>query len=159
MPKTIPLMIVRMRVVRARELGMDYKTYASVRQASGQDILALMFSSNALRVIGPGAQMPDAEERALKAIRSAKKLALVHAPLTPPAVLQENPVLDAADTAPRFTDSWSDMRARLTRFVCTQELPSNQVLLIGDTALEQEWTTAAKAGGYLPADRYFSANP
>ena len=159
MPKTMPLMIIRMRVMRARELGMDYKTYASVRQATGQDILALMFSSNALRVIGPGARMPDAEERALSAVKSASKLALVHAPMTPPGVLQANPVLDATDAAPRFTDSWSDMRSRLKRFVCAQKLPPNQVLIIGDTAVEREWTTAAKAGGYLPAGRYFAANP
>jgi hypothetical protein len=159
MPNTMPLMIIRIRVMRARELGMDYQTYASVRQASGQDILALMFSSNALRVIGPGAKMPDAEERALKAVKAAKKLALIHAPQTPPAVLQANPVLDASDVAPKFTDSWSDMRERLARFVCAQKLPSNQVLIIGDTALEREWATAAKAGGYLSAHRYFAASP
>lgn len=159
MPNTMPLMIIRMRVMRARELGMDYRTYASVRQASGQDILALMFSSNALRVIGPGARMSDAEEKALKAIKAAKKLALVHAPQTPPAVLQANPVLDATDASPQFTDSWSEMRERLARFVDAQKLPANQVLIIGDTALEREWMTAAKAGGYLPADRYFVAHP
>jgi hypothetical protein len=157
MPKTMPLMIIRMRVMRARELGMDYQTYASVRQASGQDILALMFSSNALRVVGPGAKMPGAEERVLKTIKAAKKLALVHAPLSPPAVLQANPVLDATDAAPQFVDSWSDMRERLVRFVCAQKLPPNQVLIIGDTAIEREWTTAARAGGYLPAGRYFTA--
>lgn len=159
MPKTMPLMIIRMRVMRARELGMDYQTYASVRQASGQDILALMFSSNALRVIGPGAKMPGAEEKALKAIKAAKKLALVHAPQSPFAVLQANPILDAADAAPQFTDSWSEMRKRLADFVEAQKLPANQVLIIGDTALEREWVTAAKAGGYLPADRYFVAHP
>ena len=54
MPKAIPLMVVKMRVRRAAELGMDYATYARCRQATGHDILALLFSSNALRVIGPG---------------------------------------------------------------------------------------------------------
>ncbi|MHA6262449.1 hypothetical protein ACXYMO_04540 [Arenibacterium sp. CAU 1754] len=156
MPNTMPLMIVRMRVKRAAELGLDYQTYASIRQASGQDILGLLFSSNALRIIGNGARMPDAEDRALRAIKSASKLSLVHAPNTPPAVLQANPVLDATAAAPRLTDSWSDMRQRLAGFIRHNRLPGNQVLIIGDAPLENEWTTAAKAAGYLRADQYFT---
>lgn len=156
MPNAVPLMIVRMRMRRAAELGMDYKTYASIRQASGQDILGLLFSSNALRIIGNGARMPDAESRALAAVKSARRLSLVHAPNQPPAVLQANPVLDAAVAAPRFTDSWAQMRQRLEGFIRQQRLPGNQVLIIGDAPLESEWTTAARAAGYLPADRYFA---
>lgn len=156
MPNTMPLMIVRMRVRRAAELGLDYKTYASIRQASGQDIMGLLFSSNALRIIGNGARMPDAQERALQAVKAATKLSLVHAPNTPPAVLQANPVLDATDVAPRLTDSWSIMRARLEGFIRHNRLPGSQVLIIGDAPLENEWTTAAKAAGYLRADQYFT---
>jgi len=155
MPNTMPLMIVRMRLRRAAELGMDYKTYASIRQASGQDILGLLFSSNALRIISNGAQIPDSEARALAAVKSASRLTLVHAPHEPPAVLQANPVLDAAGAAPRFTDSWSQMRERLEGFIRQQRLPGNQVLIIGDAPLETEWTTAARAAGYLPAEQYF----
>ena len=55
MPSAIPLMVVKMRVARARELGLDYKAYAAIRQATGRDILALLFSSNALRVFRAGA--------------------------------------------------------------------------------------------------------
>lgn len=156
MPNTIPLTIVRMRVRRAAELGMDYKAYAKVRQTSGRDILALLFSSNALRIIGQGARMPDAERRALEAVQRAGKLSLVYRPLTPGTVQQANPVLDAVGAAPRFTDSWADMRARLDGFIQGRKLASDQVLIIGDTGLEAEWTTAARAGGYLPADRYFA---
>jgi len=155
MPNSVPLMIVRMRMRRAAELGMDYKTYANVRQASGQDILGLLFSSNALRIIGNGARMPDARDCALRAVKAAQKLALVHAPVDPPAVLQVNPVLDATAAAPRFTDSWSGMRDRLAGFIHAQRLSGNQVLIIGDAPLENEWSTAARAAGYLSADRYF----
>ena len=34
MPNAVPLMVVRMRVKRAGQLGMDYRTYASFRQYS-----------------------------------------------------------------------------------------------------------------------------
>lgn len=155
MPKSMPLMIVRMRVRRARELGMDYKTYASLRQAAGRDIMGLLFSSNALRIIGSGARMPEARARVLAAVQSAQKLTMVHAPQTPEAVVQANPVLDAAGIAPQITDSWSDMHQRLAGFIRARRLPSDQVVIIGDAPLEGEWTMAARAAGYLPADRYF----
>ncbi|WP_428928481.1 hypothetical protein [Marinibacterium sp. SX1] len=156
MPKTIPLFVVKMRVRRAAELGMDYATYAKCRQATGHDILALLFSSNALRVIGPGAEMPDAEARALEQVRAAKKLTLVHRPKEPGAVLQANPVLDAAGAAPRFTDSWAQMRDQVRGFIRAQALPARQVLIIGDAPLEAEWSTAAQACGYLPSAEYFT---
>ena len=156
MPNAVPLMIVRMRVRRAKELGMDYKAYASVRQFSGRDILGLLFSSNALRILGSGARMPETRARVLAAVTSAKRLTLVHAPLEPPVVLQANPVLDAAKIAPGFTDSWSQMRAAIQGFIGDNHLSGNQVLIIGDTALEGEWTAAARAAGYLSAAQYFA---
>jgi hypothetical protein len=71
-------------------------------------------------------------------------------------VLAENPVLDGAGRAPKFTDSWSEMRDHLRGFVTGQKLVSDQILIIGDTGLERDWTTAARAAGYLEADRYFA---
>ncbi|MEM7490452.1 MAG: hypothetical protein AAF390_15135, partial [Pseudomonadota bacterium] len=49
--KALPLEVVRMRVRRAAALGLDYGTYASVRATTGRDIVALLFSSNALGMI------------------------------------------------------------------------------------------------------------
>lgn len=156
MPKTMPLMIIKMRVRRAAELGMDYPTYARIRQATGQDILALLFSSNALRIIGDGARMPDAETRVLERVKSAQKLSLVHLPNRPDDVLQANPVLDATEAAPKFTDTWSQMRERLEGFIRTRRLPGNQIVIVGDAPLEADWTTAARAAGYLSAPEYFT---
>ena len=122
-----------------------------------QDILALMFSSNALRIIGQGATMPDAENRALETVRAAQKLTLVHAPNTPDGVLAANPVLDAADVAPKFNESWSAMRDRVSGLIQSQKLPGNTVLVIGDAPMERDWSTAGRAAGYLPASVYFRA--
>ena len=49
--KTLPIEILRVRVARAAEIGLDYKSYASIRAASGHDVIAFLFSSNALRVL------------------------------------------------------------------------------------------------------------
>ena len=158
MPKTIPLMVVKMHVARAHQLGLDYPTYAAVRKASGRDIMGLLFSSNALGVLradAPG--MPVAREAALSAVRGAQKLALVHLPLRVDSVQAANPVLDRVAPAPKFTDSWSDMHAHLRGVIGAGRLAGDQVLIIGDTGLERDWTAAARAAGYLEAARYFPA--
>lgn len=157
MPNTIPLMIVRMRVRRAAELGMTYKTYAAIRQASGRDVMGLLFSSNALRIIGGDAAMPRDRARVLEGMRNAARLALVHRPLDPGAVDQANPGLDASELAPDITTSWSDMQARVRGFVTARGLAGGQVVVIGDTALEAEWAPALRAADYLPSERYFPA--
>ena len=155
MPNTIPLMVVKMRMRRATELGLDYKAYAQIRQATGRDILALLFSSNALRIIGRGARMPERQAQALSDIRQAQRLTLVHRPLDPGGVLAANPELEAADVAPGLADSWAATRERLNGFVQSRRLSGDQVLIVGDAPLEEEWLAAARAAGYLRAERYF----
>lgn len=157
MPKTMPLMVVRMHVARARQLGLDYPTYAAVRKASGRDIMGLLFSSNALRVVRAGdPEAPLAQREVLSAIEGAKRLALVHRPLNAARFQLANPFLDAVGQAPTFTQSWGEMREHLGRFITDSQLVRDQVLVIGDTGLEREWSAAAQAAGYLDASRYFT---
>jgi len=157
MPRTIPLMIVKMRVKRAAELGMDYKAYAAIRQATGRDICGLLFSSNALRIIGGDAAMPRDRAKALEALRGADRLALVHRPLQPEQIAAANPMLDATGLAPDITTSRRAMHQRLRAFVTDRQLVGDQVVIVGDTSLEAEWHAAARAAGYLSAERYFGA--
>lgn len=155
MPNTIPMMIVRMRVRRAAELGMTYKTYAAIRQASGRDVMGLLFSSNALRIMGGDAAMPRDRAQVLNAMRNAERLALVHRPFDPEAVSAANPSLDASELAPDITTSWTDMQARVRGFVTARGLVSGQVVIVGDTALEAEWAPALRAADFLPSEQYF----
>lgn len=159
MPKTMPLMVVKMHVARARALGLDYPTYAAVRKASGRDIMGLLFSSNALQVVRVEApRMPLAQEAALEAVSRAAKLALVHRPLHVTAVAAANPVLDACHPAPVFTQSWAEMRAHLGQVVTAERLARDQVLIVGDTSFERDWSAAAQAAGYVEAARYFQSD-
>lgn len=157
MPKAMPLMVVKMHVARARALGLDYPTYAAVRKASGRDIMGLLFSSNALRIVdAANPQMPVARGDVLSAVSGAKRLALVHAPVQIDAVASCNPALDRVSGAPKFTHSWAQMRDHLGGFITDTQLLRDQVLIIGDTALERDWSAAAGAAGYLEAGRYFA---
>lgn len=158
MPKAIPLMVVKMHVARARALGLDYRTYATVRKASGRDIMGLLFSSNALRVVrSDQPQMPVARGKIVSEIQGAKRLALVHAPVNAAELQLANKGIDAADRAPKFTQSWAEMRDHLSGFIKGTQLAKDQVLIIGDTAMERDWTAAAQAAGYIEAQRYFGS--
>lgn len=142
-------------MARAAELGLDYKAYASFRAASGHDVVALLFSSNALRLLRGAEELPADRARALGAIRGAHRLSLIHPPARPGAVAEINRVLDDAARAPAPLDSWSATSAKLRGYLAERRLPGDRVLLIGDTALERDWIAAGKLAGYLPADRYF----
>lgn len=150
---TLPIEVVRLRVKRAKALGLDYKTYAGVRAATGHDVVAFLFSSNALRVsvLRPALS----QERAAKlAVVNCGRLALAVAPMTPSLIAAANPaVLDEAHPAPSALAGFGEVRAVLRDAL--GKLPSDQVLLVGDLGLERDWCAAGRLAGYLPAERYF----
>ena len=156
MPNTIPLAIVRMRLRRAAELGMDYKAYASIRQATGRDVCGLLFSSNALRIMVGSAAMPLERRVVVAQVTRAERLALVHPPIAPREVLAQNP-LEAAQRAPDLRHGWSEIKAQLAAFAAARRLNGDQIVIVGETALEEEWMGAMRAAGYLPAARYFQS--
>ncbi len=152
LPK-MPIEVVRLRVKRARELGLDYKAYAGIRAATGRDVIALLFSDNALRLLADGRMAPD-RRAALDALRQADRLALVHPPYAPDVVAEANPGLTRVGVAPGITAGWPDIRARV--LALKGKLPADGVVVIGETWMERDWCEAARLAGYLPADRYFS---
>lgn len=153
LPK-MPIEIVRRRVKRARELGLDYKSYAGIRAATGRDVIALLFSDNALRLMRD-ARIDPTRAEALAMLRGVDLLALVHRPHAPKEVLARNTLLRGADRAPDWQAPWGDMRDRIQ---CLKgSLPADGVVVIGETWNERQWCEAARLAGYLSAERYFSA--
>lgn len=152
LPK-MPIEVVRRRVKRARELGLDYKAYAGIRAATGRDVIALLFSDNALRLLA-NARLPSDRAAQLCALKDAKLLALVHPPHVPSHVGALNTVLTAVDCAPGITAGWPKVRARVLEL--KGSLPADGVVVIGETWLERDWCEAARLAGYLEAERYFA---
>lgn len=153
LPK-LPIEVVRRRVRRARELGIDYKSYAGIRAATGRDIVALLFSDNALRLIRSNARIdPDRAEK-LDAIFRADLLALVHPPHDPQTVADANPILVSIDHAPGLKATFNQTRDRLAALKGT--IPADGLVVVGETHLEKAWVSSARLAGYLPAERYFS---
>ena len=152
---TLPLEVLRLRVARAREIGLEYRTYATVRATTGQDIVAFLFSSNALRLFAQRSTLPQDRADRLAQINSCGRIALVHRPLTPELVLV--PPIDHAFAAPAPAAIWRQVRRDIRAALHDKRLPAEGVLLIGETAQEREWSGAAALAGYLSADRFFAA--
>ena len=156
LPK-MPIEVIRVRLNRARELGLDYKCYASIRAGTGRDVIALLFSTNALRLTPRLVALPAPEADKLGALKAAR-LAAVHRPLDPAAVLAANSaLLEAAGPAPSLAEGWTATRARLAELTRARGLPRDAVLVIGATTLEADWAVAGRMAGYLPREVYFGA--
>jgi len=159
LPK-LPIEVVRLRVKRARELGLDYKSYASIRAANGRDVVAFLFSSNALRVVPASAAVAPARAEKLLALKQCERLAFVQPPLSPELVLQMNPeILEATGPAPTLLDNWPAISAKVANLTIDRGVPRDGVVVIGDAALDREWLLAGRLAGYVPAERYFGATP
>ena len=159
--KTLPIEILRVRVARAKRLGIDYTTYASIRATTGHDVVAFLFSSNALELVRHRRTIPRAQAiRLLGLAAAATRVGAIHAPGDPAALLAENPdLLDATTRAPGFTESWSAMRDRIRAALQSHGLPADGTVLIPATAVEREWCAAGKLAGIIPADRFFPPSP
>ncbi len=159
LPK-LPIEIVRLRVKRAAEIGLDYKTYAGVRATTGHDIIAFLFSTNALRLLREGDRMEAAEAARLAETRNLSQLLAAQPPLDPARVRDalgaQGIAVDAAIRAPGIAQSWSETRRTLRTLLAEARMPADQVLVIGETALEREWSEAGRMAGFLPAARYFA---
>ena len=156
LPK-LPIEVIRLRVNRAAELGLPYKTYAGIRASTGHDLIGFLFSTNALQVLRDGQAIPSERAGRLAQLRNAHRTAIAHRPVSP-AHLATLAVIDRADHAPAFSDSWAVMRDRIRQIVAAEGGPADRLLLVGDTAVEREWAEAGKLAGYLDAGQFFGGD-
>ncbi len=156
MPK-LPIEVVRLRVKRAAALGLPYKTYAGIRASSGHDLIGFMFSSNALRVLRNGQDMPADRSAMLGALVATRRIGLAHRPVTV-THLAGLPGIDEAHTAPLFSQGWAAMRDHMRDVVIKGGQPADRFVMIGDTAFEREWAEAARMAGFLDAASYFKTS-
>lgn len=159
---TLPLEVVRLRMARARRLGLDYRTYAGIRAGAGCDVTAFLFSSNALRLLPPVPELP-ADRLARLAQTGVPRLLAVHAPLRPDACGASAAALGvpfaAQGRAPGLADAPRDVRLAMEALLRAAGLSRSGVVVVGDTALERGWSPAARLAGYLPAERWMAAAP
>lgn len=148
----LPIEVLRGRLKRAGELGLDYRTYAGIRATTGRDIVAVLFSSNALELRKGQLQLSAQTAAKLEQIHAART-GLATSPLRADDMLLAAP-LNAAYAAPAafapFSEQRQAVRAALGR------LASDQTILIGGYSAESEWCASARLAGYVPAEAFFS---
>ena len=150
----LPIEVVRLRVKRAQELGLEYRTYASIRSTTGHDVIAFLFSTNALRMTAMRPAMPVPVAEKLAQVQGAARGALVRAGLHPDVGLATG-VIDRATPAPRPLASWSEARKGVLGAL--GGVSPDKVVMVGDTMDERDWSAAARLAWYLPAERFFAA--
>lgn len=150
---TLPIEVVRRRVRRAADLGLDYRTYASVRASTGHDLVAFLFSSNALRVDAGRPRMAPLRADKLAQV-AAGRIGLAVTGLEPRMLAEANGELDRAERAPLHLAKWGEAGRQIR--AALGGIPADRVLLVGDMDLERDWCAAGKLAFYLPADRYFT---
>ncbi|MEM1273580.1 MAG: hypothetical protein AAGF88_07165 [Pseudomonadota bacterium] len=153
---TLPLEIVRLRVARAKRLGLPYKTYATIRAVSGRDIVGFLFSSNGLELRARQVELPQNVAARLKDI-PARRVAAIYAPTEPDHIAMANPgLLDIAGQAPAFTASWRETRRRIRALVQAGAVPLDGMVVVAATSAERDWCGTAGLAGALPALPFFN---
>jgi len=155
----LPLEVVRVRVARARRLGLPYQTYATIRATAGRDIVAFLFSGNSLGLTARRIEMPEVEAGRLDGLSGAalRLGAVYHAPQDVLAV--NGARLEAAGPAPQMTASWRATRETLRGLIREEGLPLDGVVLVPATSIEAEWCATAGLAGSVPAERFFAPAP
>jgi hypothetical protein len=70
--------VAHRRVRRARNLGIDYKVYAGICAATCRDIVALIFSSSALRLLRETAKVDAERAEKIRKTIDMQSFALMH---------------------------------------------------------------------------------
>ncbi|NIZ10154.1 hypothetical protein [Pseudooceanicola sp. HF7] len=149
----LPVEIVRLRMARAKELGLSYRDYAAIRASSGRDVSAYLISSNAMQVYSNAAPPPDHVAARLARLRHVRRIGLAMPPLVPEALMDCVENLDAAFAAPPLLASFPRMRDALSQ--AQGRLPAAGLVAVIGHALEGEWAAAGRLGGVLTSDRLF----
>lgn len=148
----LPLEVVRIRVKRAKALGLPYKTYAGIRASTGHDLVGFLFSSNALGVCRPGETAPVLVTEKLDTLQSCQRIGLAHRRIDLDCIA----ALDQIASAPHPHLSWSDTKDHLKEIIRLTGKPSDRFLIVGETMFERDWAEAAQTAGYLSGARYFA---
>ncbi|MEO1490982.1 MAG: hypothetical protein AAFV19_02375 [Pseudomonadota bacterium] len=159
----LPLEIIKRRVARAKQLGLEYPQYASILLGTGRDIVAFLFTSDALGVrLARTPVLPGAVADKLISIERCERLLTTEATGNPMLLSRE--ILRAhqiqmtgtATLPERDAASWTEGRDAIQAALRPLKLPADTVVMIGTERHERTWADAAKLARFIPAENYFS---
>lgn len=159
--KRMPIEVVRTRINRARELGLEYPQYASILLGSGRDVVGFLFTVDGLQLrLRKRLEMPDAVQEKLKGLERVQLMGF--APSGEDAEAFRAEVSHVAgvpfvSTAPEAEGplGWSAARAAVRAVLDPLQLPSDAVVMIGTRDHEAQMAQAAKMARFIPSEAYF----
>jgi hypothetical protein len=163
--KAIPIEIVRMRIKRARELGLSYPQYASIMLGSGRDIVGFLFTVDGLQLrLRKQLEMPDVVQDKLQSLRKCNLAAFAPSgehPETFRIELQQVAGVPFSATAPEpeCDVNWPAARNAIRAVLDPLKLPGDAVVMIGTCDMEKQWAMAGKIARFIPASEYYSDAP
>lgn len=161
--KHIPLEIVRLRVARAKELGLSYPQYASVLLGSGRDIVGFLFTVDGMQLrLRRALEMPDAVQEKLADLEKVDLLAFSPSGEQPDlfrAELNMNTGLAFKSAAPEpsVSSTWREAGDAVKAVLEPEKLPARSVVLIGSRDLEASWALAGGLAKFMHGESYFAA--
>ena len=156
----LPLEIVRRRVARAKALGLEYPQYASILLGTGRDVVAFLFTSDALGLRLERQLRIDTAARAKVArLQQSERLLFCRSGDEPALALA---MLDASAQLPFLAAGRSPVapatvpagRTAIRGVLDPLRLPGDAVVMIGTERDERVWAEAARLAKFLPATAY-----
>ncbi len=157
----VPLEIVRIRIKRAKALGLSYPQYASVLMGGGRDITGFLFTINGLQLkLARRLELPDYVTEKLQDVQGCTLMSFAPSGEEPGLFATE--LSDVADLTfksgacePSAQGAWSQKRIAVQAVLKQVKLPAKSVVMIGDARLERDWSVAGKLAKFLTHNEYF----
>jgi hypothetical protein len=159
--KRMPIEVVRTRIRRARELGLEYPQYASILLGSGRDVIGFLFTVDGLQLkLRKRLEMPDTVQDKLRRLEHVSLMSFAPSGEAPAAFLREVsnvagvPFLSAAPEVEGVL-GWSGARAAVRAVLDPLKMPSGGVVMIGTRESEARMAQAAKMSRFIPSGAFF----
>lgn len=164
MGKSIPVEIVRIRIRRARELGLAYPQYASIMLGTGRDIVGFLFTVDGLHLrLRKRLEMPDHVQDKLQSLRKCSLMAFAPSGENPDAFRKELQQVSGRPFAtsapePEGDINWTTARRAIRAALDPLKLPSDAVVMIGTRDAEKQWAASGKIARFIPASEYYGTS-
>lgn len=152
MPR-LPIETLKTRIARAKQLGLPYKTYASIRAGTGRDVIGFLFSQNGLKADVRTVTLP--KDYAAHLSQLPARRVLLGKPDATPFLTHDPRIIDALEPAPALNASWATTRDTIKSTLSSQNLPGQAVILIGN-APQAHWAQAGQLARFINAYDYFT---
>ena len=159
--KRMPIEVVRTRIRRAWELGLEYPQYASILLGSGRDVIGFLFTVDGLQLkLRKRLEMPDNVQEKLRGLERVSVMSFAPSGEAPDVFRRE--VSDVAGvpfvgSAPEVEGAlgWSAARAAVRAVLDPIKMPSGGVVMIGTRDSEARMAQAAKMSRFIPSAGFF----